>query len=336
MILVTGGAGFIGSNLADHFLGKGEDVAIYDNFSRKGAERNAEWLKSRHPKIRIIRADTRDFAQLKKAAESADAIYHTAGQVAVTTSVTNPREDFEVNALGAFNVLEAARAAKTDPTVIFTSTNKVYGGMDDVKVAEKKTRWDYESLPFGAPESQPLDFHSPYGCSKGAADQYMRDYARIYDLKTAVFRMSCIYGTRQFGTEDQGWVAYFTLASVFGWPLKIYGDGKQIRDILFVSDLVNAFDLATKNISKTKGQVFNMGGGAANTISLLELLDYLKVLTGKKKEVTFSDWRPGDQKVYFSDIRKAKKVFGWEPKVGKEAGIRTLYEWIIQNKGFWQ
>ncbi len=336
MILITGGAGFIGSNLADHFLAKGEDVTVYDNFSRKGVERNAEWLASKHKSVNIIRGDTRDFDPLKKAAKDADAIYHTAGQVAVTTSVQDPREDFEINALGTLNVLEAARAAKTDPTVIFTSTNKVYGGMEDVNVVEKESRYDYDGLPYGATESQPLDFHSPYGCSKGAADQYVRDYARIYGLKNVVFRMSCIYGTRQFGTEDQGWVAYFTLASVFDWPLTIYGDGKQIRDLLFVSDLVNAFDLATQNISKTKGDIFNMGGGPDNTISLLELLDHLETLTGQKKEVPFADWRPGDQKVYYSDIRKAKETFGWEPKVGKKEGVEKLFQWIRENEGFWK
>lgn len=333
--MITGGAGFVGSNLADHFLTKGEEVVLFDNFSRKGVDKNAEWLKSRHKKVKIIKADTRDFAAINEAASNADAIYHTAGQVAVTTSVTNPREDFEVNALGTFNVLEAARMAKTDPTVIFTSTNKVYGGMEDVALTEKNTRWDYASLPHGAPESRPLDFHSPYGCSKGAADQYVRDYARIYGLNGVVFRMSCIYGKRQFGTEDQGWVAYFTLASVFNWPLNIYGDGKQIRDILFVSDLVNAFDLATKNINKTKGQIFNIGGGPQNTISLLELLDYIKELRGAKKEVTTSDWRPGDQKVYYSDIRKAKEYFGWEPKISKKEGVKTLFDWIIKNKELW-
>ncbi|MBN2517875.1 MAG: SDR family NAD(P)-dependent oxidoreductase [Candidatus Altiarchaeota archaeon] len=335
MILITGGAGFVGSNLADNFLRKGDSVTIYDNFSRSGSERNAEWLKSNHPKTEIIKADIRDFDSLKKAASRADAIYHTAGQVAVTTSVQNPREDFEINALGTFNVLEAARAARTDPTVIFTSTNKVYGGMENVKVVEKETRYDYESLPNGNPESQPLDFHSPYGCSKGAADQYVRDYARIYGLRSVVFRMSCIYGIRQFGTEDQGWVAYFTLASIFDWPLKIYGDGKQIRDILFISDLVNAFDLATQKISKTKGQVFNMGGGPENTISLLELLKYLESLTGRKKDTPFSDWRPGDQRVYYSDIRKAERVFGWEPKVPKKEGIKRLFDWVQENRSYW-
>ena len=335
MILITGGVGFIGSNLSNYFLEKGEDITIYDNFSRSGVERNADWLKENHPNVKIIKGDTRDYDTLKKVAEDADAIYHTAAQVAVTTSVTNPREDFEINALGTFNVLEAARNAKTDPVVIFTSTNKVYGGMEEVKVVEKETRYDYSDLPYGCPESQPLDFHSPYGCSKGAADQYVRDYARIYGLKSVVFRMSCIYGLHQFGTEDQGWVAFFTVASVFDKPLTIYGDGKQIRDILFIDDLVNAFDLATQNINKTKGCVYNMGGGPDNTISLLELLDYLKELTGKKKEVPFDDWRPGDQKVYYCDIRKAKREFGWKPKVSKKEGIKRLYNWIQENKEYW-
>ncbi|MBN2518222.1 MAG: GDP-mannose 4,6-dehydratase [Candidatus Altiarchaeota archaeon] len=336
MILITGGAGFIGSNLANYFSSRGEEVVIYDNLSRKGAGRNVEWLKENHPKIKLIKADTRDYPSLAKAAGNADAIYHTAAQVAVTTSVTNPRDDFETNALGTFNVLEAARNAKTDPVVIFTSTNKVYGGMDDVKVLEKKSRYDYENLPHGCSESQQLDFHSPYGCSKGAADQYTRDYARIYGLKTVVFRMSCIYGLRQFGTEDQGWVAFFTLASVFNRPLNIYGDGKQIRDILFIDDLVNAFDLATKNINKTKGRIYNMGGGPENTISLLELLDYLKQISGRGIKTNFSDWRPGDQKVYYSDIRKAGEELGWEPRVSKKDGIKRLYDWITSHKEYWE
>jgi CDP-paratose 2-epimerase len=336
MILITGGAGFVGSNLADYFLRKGDSVAIYDNFSRNGSERNAEWLKSNHPKTEIIKADIRDFDSLKKAASRADAIYHTAGQVAVTTSVQNPREDFEINALGTFNVLEAARAARTDPTVIFTSTNKVYGGMENVKVVEKETRYDYESLLYGNPESQPLDFHSPYGCSKGAADQYVRDYARIYGLKSAVFRMSCIYGTHQFGTIDQGWISFFIISSVLKRPLTIFGDGKQIRDILFISDLVRAFDLATSNIQKTKGRVYNIGGGPPNTISLLELLDYLSELLGGKIKPSFSDWRPGDQKVYYSDIRRAKSDFGWAPKVSKREGIKKLFDWVQENRSFWK
>jgi len=269
----------------------------------------------------------------RKAASAADVIIHLAAQVAVTTSVTNPREDFEINAQGTFNALEAARASSRKPIFLFASTNKVYGGMDDVKVVEEPTRWAYDGLPFGAAETQPLDFHSPYGCSKGAGDQYVRDYARIYGMRTVVFRQSCIYGLRQFGIEDQGWVAWFVIAAVKGHPISIYGDGKQVRDLLFVNDLVAAYDAAIDHIDVTAGEVFNLGGGRDNTISIwTEFAPMLERMVGKELYVKHGDWRPGDQRVYISDIRKAERVLGWKPQINVEEGVRLLTAWVKENQ----
>ena len=332
--LITGGCGFIGSNLANTLLGDGERVTVFDNLSRKGTERNLEWLRGQeNPKFEFIRGDIRDPAQIAKAVEAQpyDAIFHFAGQVAVTTSVTNPREDFEVNALGTFNVLEAVRLAGIKAPFLFTSTNKVYGGMEDVPVVDRGTQYDYDGLPDGVPESRGLDFHSPYGCSKGTADQYVRDYGRIYGIPTVVFRMSCQYGPRQFGNEDQGWVAHFIIAAHKGRDINIYGDGKQVRDILYVDDLVRAFRMAAKSIDKTAGEIFNIGGGRANTISLLELVAQLETLVGHSITMHFGDWRPGDQPVYISDIAKAQAGFGWEPEISKEEGVRRLHEWVSRN-----
>ena len=234
--LITGGAGFIGSNYVHRLLKHGEQVTIYDNFSRAGAPRNLEWLKQEFGEnaFDVVTGDVRDADRIAESARGADVIVHLAGQVAVTTSVINPRDDFESNALGTFNVLEAARLSGRDPIFIYASTNKVYGGMDDVELTEEATRWRYKDLVNGCPETQPLDFHSPYGCSKGTGDQYVRDYARMYGLRSVVFRQSCIYGTRQFGIEDQGWVAWFIIAAVMRRAVTIYGDGKQVRDILYV------------------------------------------------------------------------------------------------------
>jgi CDP-paratose 2-epimerase len=260
-------------------------------------------------------------------------IVHLAGQVAVTTSVVKPREDFETNALGTFNALEAARLNERKPIFLYASTNKVYGGMEDVRVVERATRWEYESLPFGAPETQPLDFHSPYGCSKGAGDQYVRDYYRIYDLPTVVFRQSCIYGPRQFGVEDQGWVAWMIIGAVTGKPITIYGDGKQIRDLLHVYDLMDAYDAAMANIDSAAGQVYNIGGGASNTLSIwTEFGPMLEGLLGKPIPITRSDWRPGDQRVFVADSRKAENELGWKPKVAMETGIQMLFDWVNANR----
>ena len=333
--LVTGGAGFIGSNYVRQLLSRGEDVVVFDNFSRGGAPRNLEWLEKTFGRdsFRLIRGDVRDASLVAEAARGSDVIVHLAGQVAVTTSVVNPRDDFENNALGTFNVLEGARLSGRNPIVIYASTNKVYGGMDDVQVVERGGRWEYENLPFGASETQPLDFHSPYGCSKGTGDQYVRDYARIYDLPTVVYRQSCIYGPRQFGVEDQGWVAWFVIAAVMGRPIAIYGDGKQIRDLLHVDDLIRAYDLAVDKIDAAAGQVYNLGGGPANTLSVwTEFGPLLEELLGRPIPVARGDWRPGDQRVFVADIRKTERELGWSPQVGVEEGVRQLFEWVRENK----
>lgn len=333
--LITGGAGFIGSNYADRCISRGDKVVIFDNLSRHGSKLNLEWLQEKHGKnsFELVVGDVRHADEIKKAALNVDRIVHLAAQVAVTTSVTDPQTDFQINALGTFNTLEAARASGNNPTFIYSSTNKVYGGMEDVKVVEGTSRFDYADLPQGAAETQPLDFHSPYGCSKGCGDQYVRDYNRIYGLPTVVFRQSCIYGLRQFGVEDQGWVAWFVIAAITGHPITIYGNGKQVRDILFVEDLLNAYDSALNNKEKASGQIFNVGGGRSNTISIwTEFAPILEKLLGKKIEVSWGDWRPGDQPVFISDIRKAHDILGWKPKVSAEEGIKRLFEWVKANR----
>lgn len=333
--LVTGGAGFIGSNYVHRLVQRGENVTIYDSLSRAGAPRNLAWLEETFGKnaFRLIVGDVRNADQLAETAKDADVIVHLAGQVAVTTSVTNPREDFEANALGTFNALEAARVSDRNPIFIYSSTNKVYGGMDDVELIEEATRWLYEDLSEGCTETQPLDFHSPYGNSKGTGDQYTRDYARIYGLRSVVFRQSCIYGPRQFGVEDQGWLAWMMIAAVTGRKITIYGDGKQVRDVLHVNDLLNAYDLAIEKIEIANGQVYNMGGGTRNVMSVwTEFGPILERLLGKQIEVERGDWRPGDQKVFYADFRKAKRELGWEPKIDLEEGIETLFEWVKANK----
>lgn len=333
--LVTGGAGFIGSNYVHRLLERGEKVTVFDNLSRAGAPRNLKWLRETFGEkaFTLIEGDVRNGALLADSARGMDVIVHLAAQVAVTTSVTDPRNDFEINALGTFNMVEAARLSGNDPIVIYASTNKVYGGMEDVEVVEGATRWGYKDLPFGAPETQPLDFHSPYGCSKGTGDQYVRDYHRIYGLRSVVLRQSCIYGPRQFGVEDQGWVAWFMIAVATGRPMSIYGDGKQVRDLLHVYDLLDAYDAAIQNIDTVQGDVFNVGGGPENTISIwTEFGPMLEKLFGKSLPVARGDWRPGDQKVFIADIRKAEKVFGWKPKYDVEKGVKQLFDWVNANK----
>ena len=332
-IFITGGAGFIGCNLADYHLGRGDDVVVFDNLSRKGTESNLQWLRERHDKLTFVQGDIRDFEALRAALSAdADRVYHMAGQVAVTTSVTDPREDFEINALGTFNLLEAVRAQAPEAFVFYASTNKVYGGMEDVGVVEGDTRYRYRDFPQGVPETQLLDFHSPYGCSKGAGDQYMRDYARIYGLKTVVFRQSCIYGTRQFGVEDQGWVAHFCIAARLGRPITIYGNGKQVRDVLWIEDLVAAYDLAATHIDVTAGKIYNVGGGSGNTMSIwTEFGPILEEFAGHSIPVTYLEWRPGDQPVYISDISKSAREFGWRPQVSVKEGIGKLWAWIDKN-----
>jgi CDP-paratose 2-epimerase len=332
---ITGGAGFIGSNYVHRLVQRGENVTVYDNLSRAGASRNIAWLEESFGKdaFRLVVGDLRDADLLRDSARGADVIVHLAGQVAVTTSVINPRDDFEANALGTFNALEAARLSGKDPIFLYSSTNKVYGGMEDVEIVEEATRWRYKHLTGGVPETQPLDFHSPYGCSKGTGDQYVRDYARIYGLRSVVFRQSCIYGPRQFGVEDQGWLAWMTIAAVTGRPITIYGDGKQVRDVLHVHDLLNAYDAAIERIDRARGEVYNMGGGARNVLAVwAEFGPILERLLGKEIEVARADWRPGDQRVFYADYSKAQRELGWEPKIDLEEGIEMLFDWVRANQ----
>lgn len=329
--VITGGAGFIGINYAAHLLSQGDKVIIFDNLSRAGTPRNIEWLKKTFGKssFELIVGDVRDENQIKAAVEPADLILHLAAQVAVTTSVIDPRTDFDINALGTLNVLEAARQSAKQPPVLYSSTNKVYGDLEDVKVKEGENCYFFPDRPEGIPESQTLDFHSPYGCSKGAGDQYVRDYHRIFGLPTVVFRQSCIYGPHQFGIEDQGWVAWFVIAAVTGRPITIYGDGKQVRDLLYVEDLLSAYDQAVAHIDKTAGQIYNIGGGRKNTLAIWkEFGPLLEKELGRKISVDWQAWRPGDQRVFIADIRKANEDFQWEPETDVETGIRKLLEWV--------
>jgi CDP-paratose 2-epimerase len=334
-ILVTGGAGFIGANLVDRALRSGQRVTILDDLSRRGAEENIRWLRQRHGEVfRLHVRSVTDPDACQRVVDDADVVYHLAGQVAVTTSVANPRRDFEINALGTLNVLEAARLASHQPLVIYASTNKVYGGLESIPTVELETRYAFVDLPAGISEKYGVDFHSPYGCSKGAADQYVRDYSRIYGLPTIVFRQSCIYGPRQMGVEDQGWVAWFIIALVTGKPITIYGDGKQVRDLLYVDDLLDAFDAAIAHQSTASGQIYNIGGGAANAISIWrefrpiveEALGYLV------PEAAYSPPRPGDQPIFVADTTRAARELGWEPKTGVREGIRLLASWVIDNR----
>jgi CDP-paratose 2-epimerase len=328
-ILITGGAGFVGSNLADALLADGERVIVADNFSRDGVRMNAAWLRRRHgDRVRVETVDVRDAARIRTLVRESKQVFHLAAQVAVTTSLVDPVTDFETNVMGTFNVLEAARTMLNPPSVLFTSTNKVYGGMEDVAVALDGDRYGYADGRRGITEDARLDFHSPYGCSKGAADQYVHDYARIFGLPTVVFRMSCIYGTRQFGTEDQGWVAHFGRAMLRGEPLTIYGDGCQVRDILWIGDLVRAMRQAMAKIDTVAGEVFNIGGGHANAVSVRTVIDRLRELTGARAPVRYDEWRPGDQKVYVSDTSKAERVLEWKAATTWEQGLEKLVGWL--------
>src|SRR3989344_1031877 len=262
-MLIAGGAGFIGSNLAAHFIKKGYWVTVVDNLSRQGSKANIHWLKQTGS-FKLLNRDIRNADEIKNAVTDQDIILHLAAQVAVTTSVINPREDFEINALGTFNLLDSVRKSGRKPLFIFTSTNKVYGGMENIKVVEKNGRYCYRDYPRGISEKFNLDFHSPYGCSKGTADQYVRDYYRIYSIPTVVLRQSCIYGPRQFGVEDQGWVAWFIIALTLGKPITVYGDGKQVRDVLYIDDLIDVYERALEKIDVSRGKIYNIGGGSQN------------------------------------------------------------------------
>jgi len=333
--LITGGAGFIGSNYAKRLIERGEKVTIFDNLSRKGAHSNLNWIESEtgQGSFEFIKGDIRNQSAIEGAAYSKDVIVHLAAQVAVTTSVSDPRTDFDINALGTFNVLEAAKNSGRQPIVLYASTNKVYGGLKDLEIVEQETRYEFNDHVYGIGEEQSLDFHSPYGCSKGAGDQYTRDYYRMYEIPSVVFRQSCIYGTRQFGIEDQGWVAWFVIAAQQEIPLTIYGDGKQVRDILFIDDLLDAYDVAILKIDSAKGKIFNVGGGKDQSISIwVEFSKILEKALLKNLEFSFKDWRPGDQKVYISDIRKINRELGWKPLISIERGVKKLAEWVKKNQ----
>ncbi len=331
-ILITGGAGFVGSNLAHRLLSNGHRVRLLDNLSRAGVERNLRWLIETHGDLVDIEVpDVRNLSIIKQAVKDASQVFHFAAQVAVTSSLVDPIEDFEINARGTLNLLEAVRAAENPPPLIFTSTNKVYGNLADLEFNKQGTRYaplDDGIRERGINEHRPLDFHSPYGCSKGAADQYVTDYARTYRIPALVFRMSCIYGPHQYGNEDQGWVAHFVIRSISRKPITIYGDGMQVRDILFIDDLVDAFLLAQQHMKRLAGNAFNIGGGPTNSISLLELLDLLAEVNGGDVSVRFEDWRAADQRYYVADTSKFSRLTGWEPRVPVHEGVRRLYEWL--------
>ncbi len=332
-VLIVGGAGFIGSNLADRLLRQGERVLVFDALSRAGVEQNLRWLQDHHrARVMVQIADIRDRRAVDDAVRHAARVYHLGAQVAVTTSIADPVEDFEINAGGTIHVLEALRSQGKRVPLLFTSTNKVYGDLADVTLAQDATRYyptDARIRAHGIGETRPLAFHSPYGCSKGAADQYVLDYAHTYDMPMAVFRMSCIYGVHQFGTEDQGWVAHFLIRALRDEPITIYGDGKQVRDILYIDDLVDAMELAHARIDRTAGQAYNIGGGPNNAISLLELLAVIGQLHGVPVRYNMDGWRRGDQRYYVSDTHKFEQTTGWSARVPIQAGLTRLYQWLL-------
>lgn len=331
--LVIGGAGFIGVNLAHHLLGVGETTIVLDDFSRRGARENAEWLQQAHADVKIVEADiSREPGVLEALVSESDCVYHLAAQVAVTSSVEDPRRDFEVNALGTLNVLEAVRSQQPEAVVIYASTNKVYGQLEGIALEELPSRYAYADGRRGVSERQPLDFHSPYACSKGAADQYVRDYARVYGLKTAVLRQSCIYGPRQFGIEDQGWLAWFAIAACLGREITLCGTGKQVRDVLHVADLIDVILRAVDRVDIARGRVYNIGGGPQFALSLLEALDILEGELGEPVRRTFAKTRPGDQAIYVSQIDRAAKELDWSPRVDPRTGIGELVEWVRANR----
>ena len=341
-VLVTGGAGFIGCNLADRLAREGRDVVVYDCLARAGVEQNLDWLKSRHPRrISAVVADVRDASSLDAVARDAGAVFHLAAQVAVTTSLVEPVADFDVNVRATLSLLESVRAAGGTAPVIFASTNKVYGDLADLEMALQDGAYaplDPVVARHGVGEDRPLDFHTPYGCSKGAADQYVLDYARSFGLPTAVLRMSCIYGPRQMGTEDQGWVAHFLIRALQGQPISIYGDGRQVRDILHVEDAVEAYmalwrDIAKDTGGRVSGRAFNLGGGPANAVSLRQLLAHIEDLVGREVMLEFSDWRAGDQRYFVADTRRAHAELGLKPAKGWRQGVAELAAWLAEARG---
>ncbi|MCY1666429.1 NAD-dependent epimerase/dehydratase family protein [Rhizobium sp. SL86] len=335
-IVITGGSGFIGSNLAESFLAEGEDVIVLDNLGRPGVDQNLAWLTERHGRrVHPVLADVRDLRGIEAAFTDAKAIFHLAAQTAVTTSLVSPLDDFEANARGTINVLESVRKAGRKAPVIFASTNKVYGALEDLEMLPMDDRYvpaDQAVRDFGIGENRPLDFCTPYGCSKGVADQYVLDYAKSFDIPTAVLRMSCIYGPRQFGTEDQGWVAHFLIRALSGQPISIYGDGKQVRDILHVDDAVAAYRAVHAGISRVRGEVFNLGGGPQNSVSILLVLREIERLTGRPLEIDFGDWRAGDQFFFVADTRKLEDQLGWQPRIRWKSGLSHLADWLTEHR----
>jgi CDP-paratose 2-epimerase len=335
--LITGGVGFIGTNLADRILRDGGRVLVFDDLSRDGVEENLRWLTERHGDACAVEiADVRDRRAVGRAVAHAGRVFHLAAQVAVTTSLDEPVHDAAVNLEGTMNLLEAARACRRPPTLLFTSTNKVYGGLDDIMLTEGATRYepvDPGIAARGIGERRPLQFCTPYGCSKGAADQYVLDYAHSYGLRTIVFRMSCIYGPHQFGTEDQGWVAHFLIRTLQDEPITVFGDGKQLRDVLFVEDLVDAFLSATDNGRRLAGRAFNIGGGVRNCLSLVELIDLIAEEHGHAPAIDFGPWRRGDQRYYVSDTTAFTAATGWQPRTSPREGVRRLHHWLLARAG---
>lgn len=334
-VLITGGAGFIGTNVAQRLLHDGVQVKLFDSLSRPGSDANVRWLTHRYPQqLEFVHADIRDAAAVRAAVRDVDHIYHFAAQVAVTTSLADPQQDFEINARGTLNVLEAARACRVPPSLVFSSTNKVYGSLADVDLDSSQQRYipvDARTRAAGIGESRPLEFHSPYGCSKGAAEQYVLDYSRSFGLRSVVMRMSCIYGPHQNGTEDQGWVAHFMRAIMTGRPITIYGTGLQVRDVLFVEDLVDAFEHARGDIDALSGRAFNIGGGVTNAVSVLEILQQIEQLTQRSCTKSFEPWRVGDQRYYVSDTTAFWEATRWHPRTDVSAGLAALFEWLEET-----
>jgi CDP-paratose 2-epimerase len=336
-VLVTGGAGFIGCNIADRLARDGHDVIILDALARPGVEANLAWLKARHPgRITAIIGDIRDEDQVARATRDATAVFHMAAQVAVTTSLVDPVDDFEINIRGTLLLLESLRRRGARVPVIFASTNKVYGDLADVALARDDDAWlpaDPAIRAAGISEARPLDFHTPYGVSKGAADQYVLDYARSYGMPAAVLRMSCIYGPRQMGTEDQGWVAHFLIRALEGRAITIYGDGAQVRDICHVDDAVAAYMAAWQRIDTISGRAFNLGGGPANAISLRQLLQHIEALLGRRVELAFEDWRAGDQRYFVADARALRAALDLPAPRGWRDGLADLATWLAEARG---
>lgn len=332
--IVTGIAGFIGCNAAATFLARGDDVVGIDNLSRPGTALNLEWLRANRGSLDFINCDVRDADALGRVFAAhcdTDAVLHLAGQVAVTTSVREPRADFEINALGTFNACEAVRLHAPDALLLNASTNKVYGAGSDA-LELRDGRWFDPNEPGGTRETRPLDFHSPYACSKGTGDQYVLDYHRSYGLRTVSLRQSCIYGPRQYGIEDQGWIAWLSLAALSGLPFTIFGDGRQVRDVLFVEDLVDLYIRCVENADIVAGRALNVGGGPTNVLSLLELVDSLEHRMGEKPKFGFGESRIGDQRVYVSDITLARDLLGWEPRVSVSDGLSRLLDWLDEHR----